>query len=112
MKFSVPLKNNNDFRRLYARGKTAASPSMVLYCRPNKLRQNRVGITVSAKLGKAVARNRMRRRLREVYRLNEHRLSPGYDIVLVARGRSRTAKFQDLMTDFLSLCLKLGIVAE
>lgn len=112
MKFSVPLKNNNDFRRLYAKGRTAASPNMVLYCRPNKLHQNRVGITVSAKLGKAVVRNRMRRRLREVYRLSEHRLSPGYDIVLVARGRSRTAKFQELMTDFHSLCLKLGIASE
>jgi ribonuclease P protein component len=110
VKFSVSLKNNHDFRRLYAKGKSATSPYMVLYCRPNKLGMNRVGITVSAKLGKAVVRNRLRRRLREVYRLNEDRLSPGYDIILVARGRVKTAVFRDLETDFHALCLKLGIV--
>jgi ribonuclease P protein component len=110
VKFSVSLKNNHDFRRLYAKGKSAASPCMVLYCRPNRLKMNRVGITVSAKLGKAVVRNRLRRRLREVYRLNEDKLSPGYDIVIVARGRGKTAQFRNLETDFLSLCLKLGLV--
>jgi len=109
VKFSISLKSNNDFRRLYAKGKCASSHNMVLYCRPNRLRLNRVGITVSAKLGKAVVRNRVRRRLREVYRLNEDKLSPGYDIVLVARGRVKTALFRDLETDFLSLCQELGI---
>ena len=70
MKRAVTLKENYEFRRLYQRGKSAAGGTMVLYCRKNKLDHNRLGLTASTKLGHAVVRNRCRRRLREVYRLN------------------------------------------
>ena len=69
MKFSSALKLNHIFRRLYATG-GFANGMLVLYARPNRLGQNRVGITTGKKLGHAVGRNRARRRLREVYRLN------------------------------------------
>ena len=65
MKQAVTLKQNRDFRRLYSRGKSAVTPSMVVYCRKNGLDHNRLGFTVSTKLGGAVVRNRARRRLRE-----------------------------------------------
>ena len=86
MKYSSALKLNHIFRRLYATG-GYANGLLVLYARPNRLGMNRVGITTGKKLGHAVVRNRARRRLREVYRLNEHRFKPGYDIVVVARSR-------------------------
>ena len=82
MKFSRSLKLNHVFRRLYAKGSCVAGRYLVLYCKRNGSKENRVGITVSKKLGGAVVRNRARRRLRECYRLNEHRLRPGYDIVI------------------------------
>ena len=76
MKAAVTLKENRDFRRLYRKGATAVDRCMVLYCRRNHLGRNRYGFTVSTKLGKAVVRNRARRRLRETVRLEEGNLPP------------------------------------
>ncbi len=109
MKFSSALKLNHIFRRLYSTS-GQSSPLLVLYAKKNRLNQNRVGITVSKKLGGAVVRNRMRRRLREVYRLNEDRFLPGYDIVVVARSRAVETSFEDLTAAYLSLAGKAGIL--
>ena len=84
MLHTVSLKENHVFRRLYHRGATAGNRLLVVYCLRNGTGHSRLGLTVSAKLGHAVERNRMRRRLREVYRLHEAELLPGYDIVIVA----------------------------
>lgn len=111
MKFSCSLKLNHIFRRLY-KGAAQANACLVLYCRPNHTGKNRVGITVSKKLGKAVQRNRVRRRLREVYRLNEGLFAPGYDIVVVARSRCLKASFQTLVDAYLSLAEKAGLLAQ
>jgi ribonuclease P protein component len=112
MKFSVSLKKNHEFRRLYAKGKSAAAPTLVLYCRRNGRGVNRLGITASTKLGGAVTRNRIRRRLRETYRLNEGTLRPGFDVVIVARHRAHDAPFGALRADLLRLCVKLGLNRE
>ena len=69
MKRTVTIKENHVFRRMYSKGRSAVTPVMVVYCRRNGLDHNRLGVTVSTKLGTAVVRNRARRRLREVYRL-------------------------------------------
>ena len=111
MKFSSALKLNHIFRRLYAT-KGFANGYLVLYPRPNRSDKNRVGITTGKKLGHAVVRNRARRRLREVYRLNESLFKPGYDIVVVARHRCVTADFQKLTNAYLSLAQKAGILLE
>lgn len=91
MKAAVTLKENYEFRRTYQKGVSAVSPVMVLYCRKNRLGRNRLGLVSSTKLGHAVVRNRCRRRLREVYRLEKPQLKTGYDIILVARSRTATA---------------------
>ena len=111
MKFSSSLKLNHIFRRLYATN-GYANGYMVLYARRNRLGINRVGITTGKKLGHAVVRNRARRRIREVYRLNEDRFQPGWDIVVVARSKSVTADFAALTAAFLSLAEKAGILRE
>ena len=94
MKHTVSLKENRIFRRLYAKGKSAVAPTMVLYCRKNGRRESRLGLTTGTKLGHAVVRNRCRRRLREVYRLHGGQLRQGYDVILVARGRTATASWR------------------
>ena len=110
MKAAVTLKKNHEFRRLYQKGASAVGGAMVVYCRKNRLGHGRLGVTVSTKLGGAVVRNRARRRLREVYRLNAPRLRPGWDIVLVARGRALTAPWKELNDTFLRACRKLGVL--
>ncbi|MCX4370334.1 MAG: ribonuclease P protein component [Dysosmobacter sp.] len=112
MKAAVTLKQNYEFRRLYQRGASAVGDGMVLYCRKNRLGHNRLGITASVKLGNAVKRNRARRRLREVYRLNSPQLRQGWDIILVARGRTLTAPWKELNGTFLRLSRKLDILAD
>ena len=111
MKFSSALKLNHIFRRLYSTT-GHANGHLVLYARKNHSQSNRVGITVSKKLGGAVIRNRVRRRLREVYRLNEDRFTPGWDIVVVARSRCIKADFTTLTDAYLSLTEKAGILKE
>ncbi|MBE7002290.1 MAG: ribonuclease P protein component [Ruminococcaceae bacterium] len=111
MKFSYALKLNHIFRRLYATS-GHANGYLVLYAKPNGSATNRVGITASKKLGHAVVRNRVRRRLREIYRLNEDRFAPGWDIVVVARSRCIAAPFEKLTAAYLSLAEKAGILID
>ena len=111
MLYTKSLKLNHIFRRLYATG-GHGNGLLAMYVRKNRGPENRVGVTVSKKLGKAVVRNRVRRRLREVYRLNESRFLPGWDIVVVARHRAITASFPELTRAYLSLAKKSGILRE
>lgn len=112
MKFTESLKHNYEFRRLYAKGKSAASPYLALYVRKNRQKDNRLGITVGAKIGNAVKRNRVRRRLKEIYRLNEDRLRTGCDVVIVARVKAVYAQYGQLEQSFLALADRLGLLAS
>ena len=109
MEHTETIKKNYEFRRLYAKGKSAVTPTLVVYTRRIKTDGNRVGFTVTTRLGHAVTRNRVRRRLREIYRLHEGELTPGYDIVVVARVKAVYAKYAQLEKSFLSLADKLGL---
>ena len=108
MQFSSALKFNHVFRRLYAKGNSCANRYLVVYCRRNGTQKNRVGLTVGAKL----ERNRLRRRLREIYRLHEGQFSRGYDIVVVARAAAMQASYRQLEGAYLRLAEKLSIFAR
>lgn len=110
VKYTVSLKENRQFRRLYAKGKSVVTPYLVLYYRRNGGGQNQLGITVSGKLGNAVTRNKIRRRLREMYRINEESLFPGYTLVIVARGRAVGASYRELEKYFFKLTEKAGLL--
>ena len=97
------------FRRLYYRGASAGNRYLVIYCRRNGLDISRMCLTVSTKLGHAVVRNRVRRRLREIVRLHEDILAEGYDFVIVARSASVEAEFTALTRAFLTLSDKVGL---
>ena len=112
MKKRCTLKKNSDFRRLYAKGKSAANPYMVLYCRRNRTGENRLGYTVSTKLGHAVVRNRVRRRLREIVRLNAPAMKKGWDLVIVARMRAVDAEYRKLNAAFLKCVGELDLLEE
>ena len=112
MKRATTLKENYEFRRVYNKGKSGVSPFLVVYARPSRGKRNRLGVTVSAKLGHAVVRNRVRRRLREIFRLAQPELKQGYDIVLVARGRAVRATYAELEGAFRCCCDKLELWEE
>lgn len=112
MKAEVTVKENYEFRRIYRKGKTAVSPWLVLYCQKNRQGRTRLGVTVSTKLGKAVVRNRVRRRLREIWRLNQDVLQPGWDIILVARGRAVRTSYSKLNDAYLRLLEETGLLRK
>lgn len=109
MKHTVSMKENHLFRRLYAKGQNASSPALAVYVRPNRLNRSRLGITVGAKVGKAVRRNRVRRRIREAYRIHETGMLPGYDIVVAARVKAAFTPYARLEKELLGLLEKLGV---
>ena len=106
------LKQNHLFRRLYRRGTSSAGRYVVVYCRKNGLSYNRLGLNVGTKVGHAVVRNRVRRRLREAYRLSESQFVSGYDIVIVARTRAADAAYQDLAEGLMAASRKLGLIRK
>jgi len=110
MKFTTSLTKNYEFKRLYNKGKSAASKFVVIYVIRTGKPINRLGITVSTKLGGAVKRNRIRRRLKEIYRLNEAMIRPGHNVVLVARMKSRDADWNELRSSVMYLFGKLGLL--
>ena len=104
------LTLNSQFTRLYKNGDSCVRPSLVLYARKNGLDRNRLGITVSKKIGKAHLRNRAKRRLRALFRDNIHSLKSGYDFVLVARSRTITENYPTLLKDFEIASKKVGVL--
>ncbi|MBQ8003936.1 MAG: ribonuclease P protein component [Oscillospiraceae bacterium] len=112
MNKTVSIKLNRDFRFLYKRGKSAVSPVLAVYAKKTKNTSNRIGITVSTKVGKAVVRNRVRRRIREAYRINEGRFIDGCDVIIVARVRAASVSFNDIEENLLRLSASLGILRE
>lgn len=112
MQFSKSLKYSHVFRRLYHKGTSSANRYLAVYCRKNGTAENRVGLTVSVKLGHAVQRNAVRRRLREIYRLHEAQFRRGCDIVVVARLRAMDAPYHELEKAYLSLAQKLSLLRD
>ncbi len=112
MKYTVSLKLNHVFQRLYRKGQRSALPTLALYTRPNGRQENRLGLTTGTKLGHAVVRNKLRRRLRAIYRTHEDQFRCGYDIVVVCRGASVDAKYRRLEKDFLRLMKRNGLLLD
>lgn len=112
MKKTISIKENKDFKRLYYRGKSVANDILVVYYRRNSYPHCRLGLTVSSKVGKAVVRNRVRRLLRESYRLMEDRVRSGMDIVIVARSKAAFSDFKTVSKALERAFVKSGIIKE
>lgn len=110
MKKTVSIKLNKEFRRLYYKGGSFVSDVLVLYTLKNRNEGNRLGITVSKKMGKAVVRNRVRRKIRESYRLLEDKIPAGYDLCFVARGRAVEADFEKISSSMTYVLKKSGLL--
>ena len=96
MKFSESLKKNKDFHIVYNYGDSKADSYLVMYVRPNGLNENRLGISVSKKVGNSVVRHHLTRLIRESYRLHEEMFNSGLDIVVVVRNRARDCSYHEI----------------
>jgi len=91
------LKKDSDFRKVYKHGKSFANRYLVMYILNNKSEYSRIGISVSKKVGKAIIRNKVRRRIKEAYRLNiDENIKNGYDIIFIARVAIKDADYFDI----------------
>ncbi len=103
MKFSDSLKRNIDFQNVYRNGKSYANKYLVMYVLENNTETNRLGISVSKKVGNSVIRHRMTRLVRESYRLHEEIFNSGLDIVVVVRTSASHINFKDMESAVLHL---------
>jgi len=112
MKHTVPIKKNNEFLRVYKKGKFYVGKYLVLYVLKNNLDINRLGITVTRKIGKSVRRNRVKRLVRECYRYYEEKLGKGYDLVFMARESERLPEYKDILKEMKYLLKRLDIFSK
>ncbi len=112
MKNTVSLKKNYEFQRVFKKGSFQAGKFMTLYVLENKTGMNRLGITASRKVGKSVKRNRLKRLMRENYRLMESCIKTGYDIVLVARESDVMPDFDNIKKEMKYLMKRLNLLNQ
>ena len=116
MKYTLPkcgrLHENSQFQAVYRTGRSVANRMAVLYLVPNGQAVNQIGFAAGKRLGNAVVRNRVKRLLRESYRLQQHQLLKGYDLVLVGRQAMIKADLQKTVNAFLDLCLRAKILSK
>lgn len=103
------LKKNKDFRYVYKKGKSFATRYLVLYIKKNSLNENRVGYSISKKVGKATVRNKIKRRLKEIIRKID-KYKKGYDIIFIARNPIVNLHYQDLKKEVYKLLKKVKII--
>ncbi|MBQ1801411.1 ribonuclease P protein component [Lachnobacterium bovis] len=111
MKFSESLKKNREFQKVYSQGKSYANRYLVMYVLKNNLNEkNRVGISVSKKVGNSVIRHHLTRLIRESYRLHEEMFNSGLDIVVVARVSAKEISYAQVESALLHLANLHGII--
>ncbi len=103
MIFTDSLKNNRDFVNVYTSGKSYANKFLVIYTLKNNSDRNRLGISVSKKVGNSVIRHRLKRLIKESYRLHEKMFNSGLDIVVIARKGSDACDFAGIESALLHL---------
>ena len=103
MKFSESLKKNSDFQKVYRQGKSYANRYLVMYVLENHTEGNRLGISVSKKVGNSVIRQHLTRLIRESYRLQEDMFNNGLDIVVIARSTARDISYHETESALLHL---------
>ena len=106
----MSIKQNARFQRLYKKGDSAVLKTFVIYLKKRNDDSLFLGITVTKKIGKAVVRNRIRRLIRESYRLKEDSIKSGYYIVIVARGKAAFASYNQISKDMAFLLKKSGLI--
>jgi len=106
------LKSNREFRRVYDTGKSFANKYVVIFFVKNNLDYNRVGVSATKKLGNSVLRNRTKRRIKEVYRLNVDRVKRGYDIIFLTRASAKKTNYKEIESAILHILKVSGLLKK
>lgn len=109
---SETLKKNQDFQKVYQEGKSCANRYLVLYVMENGLTKNRIGISVSKKVGNSVVRHQITRLIRESYRLQEDMFNSGLDMVVIARVNAKGRSFEEIKNALLHLGKLQGVLTN
>ena len=112
MQRSESLKKNHDFQKVYKNGTSKGNRYLVMYVLKNRYMKNRLGISVSKKVGNSVVRHRLTRLIRESYRLNETDFDSNLDIVVVVRAAAKGKSFHEIESAFLHLARKHHITGN
>lgn len=105
------LRNNMEFRKVYDKGKNFWNRNLVLFVKKNNLGYTRVGYTVTKKIGNSVVRNRIRRQMKEIYRLNFNRIEKNYDLIFIPKQNVVDISFEELESAMLHI-LKLSKIIK
>lgn len=106
------IKKSSNFKYVYSRGKSVSDRNLVLYIARNGMNINKVGLSVSKKVGNSVTRNRIRRLIKEAYRLNKKSFKKGYDLVFIARASAAFAGYFDIERSIKGLMGRSGLNKE
>ena len=109
---SESLKKNRDFQIVYREGKSCANRYLVMYVRENGLSENRLGVSVSKKVGNSVVRHRVTRLVRESYRLQEDMFNSGLDMVVIAKVSAKGRSFEEIRSALLHLGKLHGVIKK
>lgn len=112
MEYSESLKKSKEFKFVYNRGKSLANKFLVLYVCKNTKNMNRLGISVSKRVGNSVIRHRITRLIRESYRINEHMFKIGYDFVVIARNNAKCSGYKEIESALLHLGKLQNVIKE
>lgn len=114
----VSLKKNSEFQRVYRRRKSYSNNLLVLYVYKSKYnlsknkKYNKLGISVSKKVGKSVVRSRVKRLIKESYRLNQTKINQGYDLVIIARVSSKDKSYHEIEKALLNIFKRAGLISN
>jgi len=112
MKAINRLRKNEDFRKVYQKRKSMANKLLIIYISENEYEFNRVGFTVSKKVGNSVVRSRVKRLMSESYRLNNEKVVQGHDIIFVARNTAAEATYKEIESALIHLLKKMNLIKK
>ena len=106
------LRSNIEFKKIYKDGKNYWNRNFILYVRRNKLKETRVGFTISKKIGNAVTRNKIRRRMKEAYRLNFNSINSGYDLIFIPKKHIVDISYDDIEDSMIHIMKIAGVLKK
>ena len=111
MHFTTGLQKNKEFAAVYEKGKSKADKFLVFYVLENNSSKNRIGVSVSKKVGNSVVRHRLKRLIKESYRCNEFKFKDGYDIVFIARKGAVDQSYKTIEHSLIHLASQMGVIS-